>query len=59
MIQKIKNKKVWIPLLIIVIATIGIIMKFYGEDDQISVEAEKVEKRDIIHKVNASGVIQP
>ena len=59
MIQKIKNKKVWIPLLIIVIATIVIIMKFYGEDDQISVEAEKVEKRDIIHKVNASGVIQP
>ena len=59
MIQKIKNKKVWIPLLIIVIAAIGIMMKFYGDDDQISVEAEKVEKRDVIHKVNASGVIQP
>ena len=43
MIQKIKNKKVWIPLLIIVIAAIGIMMKFYGDDDQISVEAEKVE----------------
>jgi len=59
MIQKIKNKKVWIPLLIIAIAAIGIMMKFYGDDDQISVEAEKVEKRDVIHKVNASGVIQP
>ena len=59
MIQKIKNKKVWIPLLIIAIAALGIMMIFYGDDDQISVEAEIVEKRDIIHKVNASGVIQP
>ena len=59
MIQKIKNKKVWIPLLIIVIAAIGIMMKFYEDDDQISVEAEKVEKRDVVHKINASGIIQP
>ena len=59
MIQKIKNKKVWIPLLIIVIAAIGIMIKFYEDDDQISVEAEKVEKRDVVHKINASGIIQP
>jgi len=59
MLQKLKKKKIWIPLLIIIIAGASALIKFSGEDDQISVIAEIVEKRDVIHKVNASGIIQP
>jgi len=59
MLQKLKKKKIWIPLLIILIAGASALIKFSGEDDQISVIAEIVEKRDVIHKVNASGIIQP
>ena len=59
MIQKLKKKTIWVPLLIILIAVTSAVIKFSGGGDQISVEAEKVEKRDVIHKVNASGVIQP
>ena len=59
MIQKLKKKTIWVPLLIILIAMVSAVIKFSGNDDQISVEAEKIEKRDVIHKVNASGVIQP
>ena len=59
MLQKLKKKKIWIPLLIILIAGASALIKFSGEDDQISVIAEIVEKRDVIHKVNASGRIQP
>ena len=59
MLQKLKKKKIWIPLLIILIAGVSALIKFSGEDDQISVIAEIVKKRDVIHKVNASGIIQP
>ena len=59
MLQKLKKKKIWIPLLIILIAGASALIKFSGEDDQISVIAEIVKKRDVIHKVNASGIIQP
>jgi len=59
MIQKLKKKIIWVPLLIILIAVVSAVIKFSGDDDQISVEAEKIERRDVIHKVNASGVIQP
>ena len=59
MLQKLKKKKIWIPLLIILIAGASALIKFSGDDDQISVIAEEVEKRDVIHKVNASGIIQP
>ena len=59
MLQKLKKKKIWIPLLIILIAGASALIKFSGENDQIFVIAEIVEKRDVIHKVNASGIIQP
>jgi len=59
MLQKLKKKKIWIPLLIILIVGASALIKFSGEDDQISVIAEIVKKRDVIHKVNASGIIQP
>ena len=59
MIQKLKKKKIWIPFLIAVITAVVVATKFFGEDDYLSVTAEKVQKRDIVHKINASGIIQP
>ena len=59
MIQKLKNKKIWIFSLVITIAVIGVGLTFFNEDDYVSVTAEIVQKRDIIHKINASGIIQP
>ena len=58
MLKLFKNKKVWIPLLIIILSSI--IYCFKRMDvEEIYVEAEYIELRDIIHKVNASGRIQP
>ena len=54
-----KKKKVWIPLLIILSLLIWFFIKRSGLDDTISVDAEKVELRTIIQKINASGKIQP
>ena len=59
MIQKLKKKKIWIPLLIAAITVSVVATKYFGDDDYLSVTAEKVQKRDIIHKINASGIIQP
>ena len=59
MIQNLKKKKIWIPLLIVAITISGVVIKYFGDDDYLSVTAEKVKKRDIIHKINASGIIQP
>ena len=59
MLKKLKQKKVWIPLVIILLGAVGIWMKFSSDIDEISVQAEKVVRRDIIHKVNANGKIQP
>ena len=52
-------KKVWIPLLIILILSIWFLNSRSGSDDFISVDAEKVELRTIVQKINASGKIQP
>ena len=54
-----KKKKVWIPLLIILSLSTWFFIKRSGSDDTISVNAEKVELRTIIQKINASGKIQP
>ena len=59
MIQNLKKKKIWIPLLIAAITVSVVVTKNFGDDDYLSVTAEKVQKRDIIHKINASGIIQP
>lgn len=59
MIQKLKKKKIWIPILIVAITASIVATKYFDDDDYLSVTAEKVQKRDIIHKVNASGIIQP
>ena len=59
MIEMIKKKKFWITMIIICLVIIGGYTKFLKEDDNLFVTAEKVVKRDVIHKVNASGIIQP
>ena len=59
MIQKLKNKKIWIFSLVTTIVVVGVGLTFFNEDDYVSVTAEVVQKRDIIHKINASGIIQP
>ena len=59
MIQKLKKKKIWIPFLIAIITASVVKTKYFGDDEYLSVTVEKVQKRDIIHKINASGIIQP
>ena len=59
MVEMIKKKKFWITMIIICLVIIGGYTKFLKEDDNLFVTAEEVVKRDIIHKVNASGIIQP
>ena len=59
MVEMIKKKKFWITMIIICSVIIGGYTKFLKEDDNLFVTAEKVVKRDVIHKVNASGIIQP
>ena len=57
MVSFFKKKIVWIPLLIAIIIAIW----FYnrGQEEPITVETEKVKRTDIIHRVNASGKLQP
>ena len=59
MLKHLKKKKVWIPLVIIILGAVGTWIKFSSDIDEISVQAEEVSRRDIIHKVNANGKIQP
>ena len=59
MLEVIKKKTVWVPLVAICLLIIGFYLKYYKSDDMPTVTAELVEKRDIVHKVNASGTIQP
>ena len=59
MLEIIKKKIVWVPLVAICLLIIGFYLKYYKSDDMPTVTAEFVEKRDIVHKVNASGTIQP
>tara|TARA_B100001989_G_scaffold171455_1_gene123753 strand:- start:295 stop:1536 length:1242 start_codon:yes stop_codon:yes gene_type:complete len=59
MFKIMKMKKVWIPLLITLILIIWFLTSRSGSNDVISIDAEKVELRKIIQKINASGKIQP
>ena len=59
MLEMIKKKTFWITMTVICLVTIGGYTKFLKEDDNLFVTAEEVVKRDVIHKVNASGIIQP
>tara|TARA_Y100000591_G_scaffold44488_1_gene33139 strand:+ start:3 stop:1241 length:1239 start_codon:yes stop_codon:yes gene_type:complete len=55
----IKKKTFWITMIVICVVIIGSYTKFLKEDDNLFVTAAEVIKRDVIHKVNASGIIQP
>ena len=59
MVEMIKKKTFWITMIVICLVIIGGYIKFLKEDDSLFVTAEEVVKRDVIHKVNASGIIQP
>ena len=59
MLDMLKKKKVWIPILIILIAAFGYFISRSGSEDGLQVEVELIQTRDIVHKVNASGKIQP
>ena len=59
MFKIMKKKKVWIPLLIILILGIWFTAKKSRSEDVVSVDAEKVVLRTIVQKINASGKIQP
>ena len=59
MLEVIKKKTIWMPLLAISFLIIGVYIKYYRVDDMLNVTVEIIEERDIVHKVNASGTIQP
>jgi HlyD family secretion protein len=59
MLEAIKKKTIWMPLLAISFLIIGVYIKYYRVDDMLTVTVEIIEERDIVHKVNASGTIQP
>ena len=50
MLETLKKKKVWIPLLIILIVIAGYVFSTSGSDKDIFVDTELVELRDIIHR---------
>ena len=57
MLSVLKNKKVWIPLILIILIAAWFLS--HSRDETIIVDMETVKRTDIIHKVNASGRIQP
>jgi len=59
MIKILKKKKIWIPSLTCLILSFWFYTTNSGSDGIVSVEAEKVELRTIVQKINASGKIQP
>ncbi len=59
MIKIFKKKKVWIPIIVISILIAGYFFSYSDSEKVIFVDSEKVELRDVIQKVNASGKIQP
>jgi len=59
MLKIIKSKKIWLPLLIVSLFIIGVNFFSKMNKEEVYVDAEYVQSRDVIHKVNASGRIQP
>ena len=59
MIKLLKKKKVWIPISISIIIAVWHFIFKSDSEKVIYVDAEKVELRNIVQKVNASGKIQP
>ena len=59
MLKFLMKKRVWIPSLVITIFGISYSITSYGSDEDLFVNAELTQLRNIVHKVNASGRIQP
>ena len=59
MFRMLKKKKIWIPLVIILVLSVWYLISKNSSDKIIVVDAELIELRKIIQKVNASGKIQP
>ena len=59
MLNILKKKKVWIPLLTLFIIASGYFVSGSGDEKELRVEVELIQSRDIVHEVNASGKIQP
>jgi len=59
MLDMLKKKKVWIPISVLIITVAGYLLSSSDSEKEIQVEAELVQSREIVHKVNASGKIQP
>jgi HlyD family secretion protein len=59
MIKLLKKKKVWIPILISLIIAVWYFIFKSDSEKTIYVNTEKIERRNIVQKVNASGKIQP
>ncbi len=54
-----KKKKVWIPISILIISVAGYLLSRSDPDEDLKADVELIQSRDIVHKVNASGKIQP
>ena len=59
MLNTLKKKKVWIPLFTLFIIIIGYFISGSSDENELRVEVELVQSREIVQKVNASGKIQP
>ena len=59
MLNILKKKKVWMPLLTLFIIIMGYFISSSSNEKELRVEVELVQSREIVQKVNASGKIQP
>ena len=59
MLKFLMKKRVWIPSLVITVFGIGYGITSFGSGEDLFVNAELTQLRNIVHKVNASGRIQP
>tara|TARA_B100000959_G_scaffold65034_1_gene68933 strand:- start:793 stop:2058 length:1266 start_codon:yes stop_codon:yes gene_type:complete len=59
MLNMLKKKKVWIPISILIISVAGYLLSRSDPDEDLKADVELIQSRDIVHKVNASGKIQP
>ena len=59
MLKFLMKKRVWIPSLVITVFGIGYSITSFTSGEDLFVNAELTQLRNIVHKVNASGRIQP
>ena len=59
MLNTLKKKKAWIPLLTLLVIIMGYFISSSSDEKELRVEVELVQSREIVQKVNASGKIQP